>query len=71
MVKLGACQVQSIEKIFQMTVLYIDRVCLKTVTLHLLIHWGKLGYRLYGQRDKNRLYMLKDQFSLLVQYATV
>ena len=31
----------------------------KNVTLHLPIHWGKLDYRLYGQRDKNRLYILK------------
>ena len=29
----------------------------QTVTLHSPIYLGQLGYRLYGQRNKNRLYV--------------
>ena len=42
-----------------------NKSSLRTVTLHSPIYWGKLGYHLCGQWDKNRLYMLPTSVNFL------
>ena len=47
---------------YHLTVVTSKETSLRTITLHSPIHWGKLGYWLYVQRDKNRLCMYNKRF---------